>query len=360
MATLSTAVAKAKPIRKTVNLKKIDEPIILVCESTRYDSALRWLVRHDLADKVLPLSLNPRIDTSVSAAVEFLKTRSEKIFIHHDRARKVALSFIKNGIHEFGFSGSPGYVVAHFDAQFLKRNKQRLINIYNSLEDDDSKVTFASIVSYRMTGDHAYLKTSRYIEYEHPIVKPHHGEWVIDCGAANGTTSFRFAKMVGFSGKCVAVEPDPRNVSIIKNRIENENITFNIDIENCAVSDAPGELLFSSGLGGSSQISSEGDIHVSVDTINNIAYRQNLKGIGTISIDIEGFEKQCLDGGLDFIKENRPKLQISTYHKPNDIMDLAEWVFDNLDNYALFMGHHETNHCETDYYAIPREYLAVA
>ena len=357
MATLSTAVAKAKPLRKIVNLKQVNEPVILVCESTRYDAALRWLIRHDLAAKIHPISLNPRIETSVLSVIDFLKSRNEKIFIYHDRARKVALSFIKNDLHDFGFSGSPGYARAHVDAKFLKNNKQRLIDVYNALEDDDSKRTFASIVAYRQSGDHAYLKTARYVEYEHPIVKPLHGEWVMDCGAANGTTSFKFAKMVGFAGKCVAVEPDPRNVAIIKDRIEAENITLNVEIENCAVSNVVGDLSFSSGLGGSSQISKVGDIKVKVDTINNIAKRQNLNGIGTISIDIEGFEKQCLDGGLDFIKSNRPKLQISAYHKPNDIMDLAEWIFSNLDNYALFMGHHETNHCETDYYAIPREYL---
>lgn len=64
-------------------------------------------------------------------------------------------------------------------------------------------------------------------------------------------------------------------------------------------------------------------------TVDRFVEENNLD-VGYITIDIEGAEKDLLEGALNTIKTQRPILSISIYHKVNDFFDIIPWVA-NLD-----------------------------
>ena len=339
----------------------IDKPVALVFAPQDAVEAMTWFRESHgrdpefiVADKDLDFdTASPRISFA-----ELPKHGAAYPLVYWRNCRRTALKLATHGIQSFRFSHDPSYKKVKFDPAFLSKNKEKLDLLFNLLEDEDSRLTLASVVKYRITGDHGYLRMAPYPEYEHPIVRAEPGEWVIDCGASNGATSFRFAKRVGVSGKVYAFEPDPANVrKIQETTAKSAKGIENLIVVNAAVSDENGVIRFSGDQGGSSRISPDGNIEVAVQTLDNFSKSTPLSGPGLISFDVEGFEQQALSGGADLIRRLRPKLQISVYHKTSDIYSLAFWVRDTLPDYVFFMGHHESYHTETDIYAIPKERL---
>ena len=56
---------------------------------------------------------------------------------------------------------------------------------------------------------------------------------------------------------------------------------------------------------------------------------KNSIDIGYITIDVEGAERDLLEGALNTIKTQRPILTISIYHKVTDFFEIIPWI-DNL------------------------------
>ncbi|GAA0776558.1 FkbM family methyltransferase [Brevundimonas olei] len=278
--------------------------------------------------------------------------------VYWRNCRRLVLKLARHGVQTLRFSHDPAYKKVKFDPNFLNKYRDEMESLFRLLADEESRLTLASVIKYRLTGDHGYLRMAAYPEYEHPIVKAEPGEWVIDCGASNGATSFRFAKRVGPKGAVYAFEPDPTNVRKIEETVaKTPKGIDNLVVVNAAVSNENGVIRFAGDQGGSSRISPDGNIEVAVRTLDDFAQSTSLSGPGVISFDVEGFEHQALDGGVNLIRNLRPKLQISAYHKVPDLHSLAFWVRDTLPDYAFFMGHHESYHTETDIYAIPKERL---
>jgi FkbM family methyltransferase len=71
-----------------------------------------------------------------------------------------------------------------------------------------------------------------------------------------------------------------------------------------------------------------------------------------IKLDIEGAEHDALLGMKNVIKENRPKLAICAYHKPQDIYDLRELISSFRGDYKFYLRHYANYFWETVLYAV--------
>ena len=59
-----------------------------------------------------------------------------------------------------------------------------------------------------------------------------------------------------------------------------------------------------------------------------------------IKMDIEGEELEALKGGAEIIKNYKPKLAISVYHKLEDLVEIPRFIM-NLDStYKLYLRHY--------------------
>ncbi len=69
-------------------------------------------------------------------------------------------------------------------------------------------------------------------------------------------------------------------------------------------------------------------------------------------MDIEGAELEALKGSERIIREQKPKLAISIYHKAEDFVDIPAWLLALAPEYKLYYRHYSLYKYETILYAM--------
>ncbi|UYO00446.1 MAG: FkbM family methyltransferase [Devosia sp.] len=157
------------------------------------------------------------------------------------------------------------------------------------------------------------------------VLRP--GDWVLDAGANVGTHTVFFAKAVGNRGRVVAVEPQ----RLVRN-ILCANLALN-DLQNVRVVDAAlgaeqGKVSIA-GFGldekrnhgrFSLEGAEPGKEKVAVRTVD----RLGLKHCHLIKIDVEGFEREVLQGAADLIAQKQPAIWFENNVEEHDLA-LTSW-----------------------------------
>ena len=73
-----------------------------------------------------------------------------------------------------------------------------------------------------------------------------------------------------------------------------------------------------------------------------------------IKMDIEGSEYDALIGGKKIIRNIRPGLAISVYHKPSDLWELPLLISSWNLEYDFYLRSHQYNGFDVVLYAIPK------
>jgi len=180
---------------------------------------------------------------------------------------------------------------------------------------------FANTEIFLPLGTDSTINTFVYSEYEptemfwaSQYIKK--GDTVVDLGAHDGLYSLLFSELVGEHGKVISVEPNPSQISRLKDTARFNEIT-NVEIVSEAASDSVGiaEMHVSSKqhsghstLGGFiySDSSSNEVIAVSTNTLDNIFVKHKLYNVNFIKIDIEGYEIRALRGMARILSEYNP------------------------------------------------------
>ena len=221
------------------------------------------------------------------------------------------------------------------DRDFLINNKEKIDHAYSLLADDKSKGIFENILTFEFTGQLHYLLKTETTREEAlcQLLKLTDKEHYADLGAYRGDTLEELIKLCGGFEKAYAFEPDKKtfsklsentkdmeNLTLFPNALWNENTTLN----------------FSGGGGRQSALSSEGY------TVEAVALDNVLgdKKITYIKADVEGVEKEALDGMSRILKEQKPKLCISAYHKSADIFELILMIYSINPEYKIHLRHH--------------------
>lgn len=64
---------------------------------------------------------------------------------------------------------------------------------------------------------------------------------------------------------------------------------------------------------------------------------RNLKTVNFIKFDIEGAEKDALLGAKETIRQHKPTLAVSVYHKSEDIIELPRMIKTLCPEYKLYL-----------------------
>ena len=70
-----------------------------------------------------------------------------------------------------------------------------------------------------------------------------------------------------------------------------------------------------------------------------------------IKMDVEGAEKNAILGAENTISRYKPRLAISIYHKPKDIIEIPTLLKELVPEYKFAIRHYSTNVYETVLYA---------
>ena len=222
-----------------------------------------------------------------------------------------------------------------------------------SLADDISKMTLIGIINAALT--------FRYEWFEEVMVRGEtnywpsdifgpdmlHNEVIADLGGCDGDSYDQFTDQFGMSfyDKYYLYEPDMVNADRAKMKMKDKKVV----IKNCAVGNVNGTLTFNS-LGGQSGRIEDIDNGIKVRVIR---LDDDLKErITYIKMDIEGAERDAIEGASEHIRYDRPKLAICLYHLPDDIRVIINKVRELNPNYKLYIRHYSSKHKETVLYAV--------
>ena len=161
------------------------------------------------------------------------------------------------------------------------------------------------------------------------------GQTAIDLGAYSGFTSVLFQEAVGVSGRVVAVEADPRNLTSMRKNIDNfreKTGTAPLVAELALWSHSRGIEFLSEGNMGSAAASlmKRGKMEVRKvpsSTLSELAERFDLGDVDFIKADIEGAEYEAFsDRG--FFRNRHPRIIFeaagSKGHDPKTVIELLE------------------------------------
>ncbi len=184
--------------------------------------------------------------------------------------------------------------------------------------------------------------------FDENIVKPEKDEVFIDCGSLDCVTCYKFREWVGGKyNKIYSFEPDPDNLEKCYKNIENFQLK-NIEMLPYGVWDKKDELHFNCAKGGSS-ISDYGETVIKTISIDEIL---NGDKATFIKMDIEGAELKALIGAKETIRKWHPKLAISIYHKPEDLIELPVYIKELNPEYKFYLRHYSSSLFESVLYAI--------
>ena len=170
------------------------------------------------------------------------------------------------------------------------------------------------------------------------------GHRFLDIGANIGLMSVIASRIVGKQGIVYAVEANPGTVPILQANIE-LNHCKNIELLPIALSDTQGAaLLFENwevNRGGASLISQSDNqkgVEVKMERLDDL-FDENTT-IDLVKIDVEGFEPQVIQGGMNWFKAQLPVFIIEVSEKrekevgpsPREIMELVQ----TIGNYTFY------------------------
>jgi FkbM family methyltransferase len=187
-------------------------------------------------------------------------------------------------------------------------------------------------------------------ELSDQVVKVKEGNVVIDAGGCYGDTALYFAHEVGKNGRVYSFEFLPENLAIFEQNMSlNPDLSQRINLVKMPLWSKSGEQLFVEGNGPGTRVSPKASRpegpRLETLTIDDTVRNEKLGRVDFIKMDIEGAELESLRGAENTIRQFRPKLAISVYHKLNDLWEIPKYI-DSLGLGYRFALRHFTIHAE--------------
>jgi len=223
-----------------------------------------------------------------------------------------------------------------FTYEYCLKNARKIQQVYDNLADDYSKVVYANIINFKISGDIRYLTnvTTPKAEIYRNIIKPTTTEVYVDLGAYNGDTIKELLEFTkGHYSEIYALEPDKKNFKKLSKFVDGME---RIHIYNNAVWCTDTEVPFSSKAGRQSAIDASVSTTIETRSVDSIL-GQNPATI--IKMDVEGFEREAIWGCSYTISHSAPRMMVALYHRNEDIFELPLLIKTLNPNYKLYIRH---------------------
>lgn len=247
-----------------------------------------------------------------------------------------------------GLSSSYQFLKATFDytqndyslirqhVELVAGSIERFRWLYEHLQDYRSKSVLNGILQYWFSFEFHYLEAINetiFLDYyDLDILECDSNTVMVDLGAFSGDSALDFVNTYKEFKKIYAYEITPSTYKVL---VENVAEYKNIFPINKGVADVCKTMYVSGQEYGAANclVNSDGEISIEVVTLD-VDIKEP---IDVIKMDIEGAEKDALMGAKRHIKEDRPKLLISAYHMPEDIIEIPELIYSIRDDYKFYL-----------------------
>lgn len=231
-----------------------------------------------------------------------------------------------------------------FDAGFFTKNKEKIEKARSLLSDERSRRIYDEIIRYKLDGNISHFQNTDSIA---PLFSDYlSGGYsaYIDLGAFNGDTIEEAISAFPDIKKAVAFEPSER---VFRKLSENTKKYENIDLTliNACASNVNGVASFSDGGGRNSLITdnTSGKKTASGAKLKKIKLQKvddaaDFSGEALfIKLDVEGAEKEAIEGAKKTIVSNMTELCVSLYHRSEDIFSIPILINEILPYHKLFI-----------------------
>jgi FkbM family methyltransferase len=185
-------------------------------------------------------------------------------------------------------------------------------------------------------------------------ISPIPGDIVLDCGACIGEISLLFAGLVAMQGEVHLFDPIPLHARYCRLQASlNPSLAHVLHVNELAVGNRT--QVTSGSKGDSDKIAPGG---LAIDSFASTSLddyaSSKLSRVDFIKMDIEGAEMDAIDGAGKIIREFKPRLAISAYHKAEDLYEIPIKLKSLNPSYELYFGHHSPVGWESVFYAVQR------
>ncbi len=240
----------------------------------------------------------------------------------------------------------------------IQKNWDRVISCSQHFADAESQTYYINSILARQQRNPLLLtpnpKCLSIGEYNN-IVCLERDDFIIDCGAYTGDTAEMYMNRLNNRCKVFAIEPYMENFNKLEQRIRQCHWENKVEAFHCAV----GKIVDKTTINFNkddfdmainlSNIEGQEHQEVVVETLDHLF---NGRKISYIKMDIEGEERNALEGAKELIRSNHPKLLISGYHKIEDFWEIPETIWSLNDNYKIYVGHAPGISTEVEFYCI--------
>jgi FkbM family methyltransferase len=167
---------------------------------------------------------------------------------------------------------------------------------------------------------------------------PRPGDVALDVGGCWGDTALWLAHHVGEQGAVHTFEPTPRNRALLERNLAlNPDLALRVTVWEDPLGPTPDEPVWvrdsvSAGAQMQGELPAEDDPHgresveLRTETIDALVARGALPRVDFLKIDVEGADVGVLEGAARTLQEQRPKLALACYHRPDDVVRFPDLV----------------------------------
>ncbi|MBR5616462.1 MAG: FkbM family methyltransferase, partial [Clostridia bacterium] len=222
-----------------------------------------------------------------------------------------------------------------FCEAYEREHKAELDAACDALADERSREVFRGVVEFRRTGRLDILLATQ-DDRESVMRELLHLEdykVAIDAGAYDGDTARELIELCPQIERIYAFEPDRRNFRKLSAYAEGEARVLPV---NAAVWNQKTTLIFEDSGNRNAGVDTEGQarrtIEVAALPIDAVCEDER---IDYIKYDVEGSEREAIEGSARIIREQKPDLLISLYHRTEDLHELILQVKSLCPEYRL-------------------------
>lgn len=198
----------------------------------------------------------------------------------------------------------------------------------------------------------AWLGHQYYFERTGERVAPRVGDHLVDAGGCFGDTALFFAHSVGPSGHVYTFDPLRKHCNIMREAFRlNPDLEGRISIFEAGVSaeDQAGAPDTRDRVDPGARVDVPG---IALRSIDSAVATGEIPRVDFIKMDIEGSELDALKGASAALREWKPRLAISLYHRAEDFHTIPLWLDSQELGYRFFLDHYSIHQEETVLYAI--------
>jgi len=231
-----------------------------------------------------------------------------------------------------------------FDADFFYNNEEKILKARELFADERSREVYDELIRYKLDGRITHFeKTDREGGLFSPMLSGGY-EIYCDLGAYTGDTVAEALKLYPEIKKIIAFEPSPKTFAKLeKNTAE---CKAELTLVNACAWNENGKATFTDGSGRNSTLAGSnaqksktlsGAKIKEVVTATPDSYMQFSGKPLLIKFDVEGAEREAIEGSKNAILNNLTELCVSLYHRSEDIFELPLLIHELLPDHALFI-----------------------